>query len=115
MSQDTPIDPQKSLHAMAKDGPAYAQAKASHSYMVEYRKTIKARCMQAALTAGHTSAAAQEREAYASVEYVDHLAAIGAAEEAAEALRWRLVTAQAALDVWRSQEASNRRMDRGAQ
>jgi hypothetical protein len=114
MSQDQPIDPQKSLYAMAKDGPAFALAKATHSYMAEFRKTVKARCMQAALAAGHTSVAAQEREAYASGEYVDHLMAISAAEEAAEALRWRLVTAQVALDVWRSQEASNRRIDNGA-
>ena len=35
------------------------------------------------------------------------------AVEAEEAARWRMVTAQAAVEVWRSMEASNRGMDRG--
>ena len=33
--------------------------------------------------------------------------------DAEEAARWRMVTAQAAVEVWRSMEASNRGMDRG--
>ena len=45
--------------------------------------------------------------------YLTHLEALKAAVEQEEALRWRMVTAQAAVEIWRSQEASNRGMDRG--
>jgi hypothetical protein len=37
------------------------------------------------------------------------------AVEEAERLRWMLVAAQARIDVWRSQEASNRNIDRNTQ
>ena len=113
MMIDKPIDPQKALLSIVDMAPEYAQAKATCIYLDEYRKTVKAHCMQVAERAGHRSAAAQEREAYASSEYVTHLDAIRAAHEAAETLRWRLVAAQAAVEVWRSQEASGRAMDRG--
>ena len=35
-----------------------------------------------------------------------------AAVEREEGLRWALISAQARIDVWRSQEASNRTMDK---
>jgi hypothetical protein len=56
--------------------------------------------------------AAAEIEAYAAMEYIEHLKAIEEATEQAESLRWGLVAAQARVDVWRSLEASNRTMDR---
>jgi hypothetical protein len=110
---DKPIDPQKALLSILEMAPEYAQAKANCIYLDEYRKTVKAQCMQAAEREGHKSAAAQEREAYAAPEYVKHLEAIRAAHEVAEVLRWKLVATQAAVEVWRSQEASGRAMDRG--
>lgn len=113
MSDDAAINPQKALHAIATTAPKYAEAKANLVYLQEYLKTVKARCMQAAEIMGHRSAAAQEREAYASAEYTQHLEAIKQAHEVAEGLRWRMVAAQAAIEVWRSMEASGRAMDRG--
>jgi hypothetical protein len=110
---EKPIDPQKALLSIVEMAPQYAQAKANCVYLDEYRKTVKAQCMQAAESAGHRSSAAQEREAYAAPQYIAHLEAIRAAHEAAEALRWRLVAAQQAVEVWRSLEASGRAMDRG--
>lgn len=112
MSEDA-IDPQKALRSIAQMAPQYAQAKANCIYLDEFRKTVKARGMQAAERAGHKSAAAQERESYAAPEYIAHLEAIKEAHEVAEALRWRLIATQAAVEVWRSQEASGRAMDRG--
>jgi hypothetical protein len=50
----------------------------------------------------------QEREAYASSKYKEHLKALQGAVEAREELRWMLIAAQARIEVWRSQEASNR-------
>ena len=105
------IDPQKALERIAQMAPLFAQAKANRIYMDEYRKTIKARLMQ---ECGLDSIGAQEREAYAHPEYAQHLHALKEAVEEEEKLRWLLVAAEAAVEVWRSQESSARLMDRAA-
>ena len=93
-------------------GKKYAEAKAHLSYVEEFRKSKKAMLMKHAMTNGVKTVAAAEIEAYAAMEYIEHLKAIEQATEQAEALRWGLVAAQARVDVWRSLEASNRTMDR---
>ena len=94
-------------------GRKYAEAKAHRVYLEEYRKSLKAMCMKKALTDGKAkSAAAAEMEAYADESYIEFLKGLEAATEAEEALRWGLVSAQARIDVWRSNEASNRVMDK---
>lgn len=92
-------------------GPKLAAAKAERVYLEEYRKTLKALLMKAS---NQSSAALQEREAYADQQYQQHLSALRIAVEKEEALRWRMVVAQTAVEIWRSQEASNRSMDRAA-
>lgn len=111
MSDDRAIDPQLNLRRMHEYGPLFAQAKADRIYLEEYRKSVKSRLMKAS---GETTLAAQEREAYANTEYVAFLDGLKAAVEQEETLRWKLVQAQAAIDVWRSQNASNRNMDKSA-
>jgi hypothetical protein len=64
--------------------------------------------MQEAELAGQKSAASQERDAYASAEYVSHLEALRDAVEAEEVLRWRLIAAQAKIEAWRSISANQR-------
>jgi len=117
--EDTPqedrINPQKALRVIASTAPLYAEAKANRIYVEQYRKSLKAILMKKALQRGHEAAVAQEREAYAEEEYVNLLAAIRDAVQAEEALRWKMVAAEAAVEVWRSLEASNRLMDRGTQ
>lgn len=93
-------------------GQKYAEAKAHLSYVEEFRKSKKAMLMKHAMVNGVKTAAAAEMEAYASMEYIEHLKAIQEATQQAETLRWALVAAQARVDVWRSLEASNRTMDR---
>ena len=94
-------------------GHKYANAKGELTYLEEFRKSKKAMLMKTALSNGIAkSSAAAEMEAYADVAYVELLKGIAAATEAAEALRWGLVAAQAKIDVWRSLEASNRTSDR---
>lgn len=104
-----PIDPQKHLRRMWENAPKLAQAKANRVYMEEYRKTLKATLMK---ESGVESVGAQEREAYAHEAYRNHLEALKEAVQAEELLRWRMVTDQASVDVWRSTEASNRVMDK---
>ena len=108
---DKKRDPGQALQMLWDTGPLYAEAKGMRVYLEEYRKTLKATLMQAS---GATSAAVQERDAYAAPEYLAHIQGLQAAVEQEERLRWRLVTAQASIEVWRSQEASNRNMDKNA-
>ena len=107
-----PIDPQGAIETMWDLAPKYATAKAERVYMEEFRKSKKALLMRqyTDLPLG-----GQEREAYADPEYIGLLVALKVAVEAEETLRWRLVSTQAAVDVWRSQNASNRQIDRAAQ
>lgn len=111
MSKEDDINPQRNLRRMYEYGPLYAQAKAERIMLEEFRKTLKARLMKAA---GDIAIGAQEREAYAHPDYEVHLKGMQAAVEREEMLRWKLETARAAIEVWRSQEASNRNLDKAA-
>ncbi len=93
-------------------GLKFAEAKAHLTYMEEFRKSKKAMLMKTAMENGCKSVASAEMEAYADMEYIEHLKALRTAVENAEGLRWGLVAAQARIDVWRSLEASNRQTDR---
>ena len=106
------IDPNQAIdYIIAKSG-EYAQARAERIYMEELRKTITAELCKTALHHGFEAVNAQEREAYSDPNYKKHLMAIKQAVEAEEKIRWMLIAAQARIDVWRSQEASNRVQDR---
>jgi hypothetical protein len=107
-----PIDPQSAMEQIWKLAPAYAKAKADRIYVEEYRKTVKAQLMKGC---GLEAIGAQEREAYADERYTAHLDAIREAVQVEEELRWKLVAAQSAIEIWRSMEASNRMTDRAAQ
>jgi hypothetical protein len=111
MNEPSQINPQLNLRRMSELGPLYAQAKANRIYLEEFRKSLKARLMK---ESGESSIGAQEREAYACPEYGIFLDGLKVAIEQEDTLRFKLVTAQAAIEVWRSQEASNRTMDRSA-
>jgi hypothetical protein len=106
------IDPHKSIDFIFKHSKEYAQAKAEVTYLEEFRKSKKAILFSQAI--GNT-VADRENQAYAHPEYQDLLKGLQAAVERAEELRWKLIAAQARIDCWRSQEASNRVMDRVTQ
>ena len=94
-------------------GRKYAEAKAHRTYLEEYRKSCKAMLMKQALVEGRAkTSAGAEMEAYADPAYCELLKGLQGAVEQEEELRWGLVSAQARIDVWRSQEASNRVMDK---
>jgi hypothetical protein len=56
--------------------------------------------------------AEKEADAYAHPEYQAVLEGLREAVERAETLRWMLIAAQARIDVFRTQEASNRFLER---
>jgi len=107
------ISPFKALDYIRDNAHAYAQAKANVVYMMEYRKSLKAILMQEATDLKTESA--KETYAYANQSYIDHLKAIQQAVGIAEELRWKLVAAEAKIEVWRSLESSARAEGRATQ
>jgi len=94
-------------------GKKYAEAKSHRVYLEEFRKSQKAMLMKKAMTEGKAkTAVSAEIEAYADPSYIEVLKGLEAAVEREEEYRWGLISAQARIDVWRSNEASNRVMDR---
>jgi hypothetical protein len=93
-------------------GRKYAEAKAHRVYLEEFRKSQKAMLMKQAMTEGVKSVAAAEIEAYSNPSYLEVLSGLQTAVENEEKLRWGLVSAQAKIDVWRSQSANDRAMDK---
>lgn len=105
------IDPQAAIETMWKTAPLLAKAKAERVYLERYRDSLKAILMKACK---QQTSAGQEREAYADPEYIKHLESLRYAVEQEELLKWRMVASEAAIEVWRSTEASNRATDKAA-
>lgn len=105
-------DPQVAVDYLISHSKDYAIAESNKIYMEELRKTIKAECMKEAELIGHKTAAMQEREAYASPKYKKHLEALCEAVQKREETRWMMIAAQERINVWRSQNASNRGLDK---
>lgn len=104
---DSEINIFKALDYIRDAAPAYAKAKANRVYLEEFRKSLKALIMKE-VEPKFSSAASQEREAYADSRYQQLLEGLRAAVEDEEMLRWRIVAAQAKIEVWRSLESSRR-------
>ena len=100
--------PYKAIEYIIENAPKFAEAKAQRMYLEEFRKTKKALLMKEALELGFESAVAQEREAYASVDYQLLLKGLQVAIEKEETLKWMLSAAQMKADIWRSEQASER-------
>ena len=99
------IDIYKCLDYIRDNAKKYAQAKANRVYLEEYRKTLKARLMSQYIG---EPVNAQERNAYAHSEYAELLEGLKVAIEEEENLRWKLIAAQAKIEVWRSLSANQR-------
>lgn len=98
-------DPNEAVDYIFKNGKKFAKAKAERIYLEEYRKSLKAILMKRSV---ENAIGAQERDAYAHDEYLALLQGLKAAVEMEEELRWALIAAQARVEIWRSQEATNR-------
>lgn len=102
-------NPHAAVDYILSNAGKFAKAKAERVYLEEFRKSKKA-----ILMAQSTAEAANAREqyAYSHAEYLSLLDGLRAAVEIEEKLRWNLTAAQLRIDIWRSQEASNRNQDR---
>ena len=102
-------DPNRAVDYIIANASKFAQAKANRIFLEEFRKSKKALLMSQSTA---EAANAREQFAYAHPEYVELLQGLKEAVETEEKLKWELVAAQLRVDVWRSEEASNRNQDR---
>ena len=99
------IDIFHTLEYIKNTAQKYAKAKADRMYVEEYRKTLKAQIMAEDKS---QPVNAQERNAYAHPKYMAHIEAMPIAVQEEEEYRWKLIAAQAAVEVWRSLSANQR-------
>ena len=107
MIRDDEIE--KTLQWLIKNATPAAEARGTRHYLDEYRKSLKSMLMK---KSGEETAAAQEREALASPEYVKHLEALRFAVVEDERFRWLTTAAEAKIEVWRSEQANQRAQGR---
>lgn len=107
MIQEEEID--KVLEWLVKNATPAAKARADRIYLEEWKKSQKAILMK---KSGEETAAAQEREALANPEYLKTLEALRDAVVEDERFRWLITSAEAKIEVWRSQQANQRAQGR---
>lgn len=103
------IDPNDAVNYILKHAPTYAKARAERIYLEEFRKSKKAILFR---ESPDKTIAEREHWAYAHPDYQSLLKGIRDAVEIEEKLRWDMIAAQARIEIWRSQEATNRTVDK---
>jgi hypothetical protein len=116
MSVVTDEDVEKALDFLRANAFKAAKARAERIWLEEYRKSKKALLMKCALAEhngpGELSVSAQEREAYAHPEYLQLLEGLKVAVEEDEKARFGMLSAQAVIDAWRTEQANARAMEK---
>jgi hypothetical protein len=106
-------NPNKVVEFLLRNAGKYAKAKAQRIYLDEFRRSKRALLMQDAELHGYETSAAQERQAYSHPEYQQLLEGLKEAITVEETLRWQLIAAQIKVDIWRTEQANNRFIDKG--
>jgi hypothetical protein len=106
-------NPNKVVEFLLKNAGKYAKAKAERVYLDEFRRSKRALLMQEAELHGYETSAAQERQAYSHPEYQQLLQGLKEAITIEETLKWQLTAAQIKVDIWRTEQANNRFIDKG--
>jgi hypothetical protein len=106
-------NPNKVVEFLLKNAGKYAKAKAQRIYLDEFRRSKRALLMQDAELHGYETSASQERQAYSHPEYQQLLEGLKEAITVEETLRWQLIAAQIKVDIWRTEQANNRFIDKG--
>lgn len=105
------INIEKALDYMRDNARHLAKAKADRVFLEQFRKTQKAMLVNAAPD-DYKTIQARESYAYAHDNYIEVLEGLRVAVEAEETLKWHMQAAALKVEVWRSQEATNRGIDR---
>lgn len=86
----------------------YAPARAQRGYLEDYKKSCLAMLMKDAERAGHKTAAAQEREAYANATYSKLLDDLKTAVFEEEKVRYHLKAVELEIEIFRTRSANQR-------
>jgi LmbE family N-acetylglucosaminyl deacetylase len=103
------FDPHSAIDYIYKQAPEYGKAKGRVAELEAYKSSLKAILMK---QSNETAIGAQEREAYAHPDYQNLCKAIGEATEQAEIYKWRLESAKMRFEAWRTEQASNRQIEK---
>ena len=102
-------DPNDAIDFIFKTAPLYAKAKGNLSQFEAFKHSLKA--IEMSKSEANTIGG-KEMDAYKSQPYQELCEAIGLATEEAEALKWQLEAAKMRFELYRTQEASNRNIER---
>ena len=102
-------DIDKTLAFIRDHAPKLAKAKSERIYLENYKKSLIAILYA---ESNDKTIADRENYAYAHPDYIKHLQALSIAIEQEETIKWQMTSAELRVEVWRSQEATNRSMDR---
>lgn len=106
-------DLERRLQYWRRCSEAYAEAEGKRTKLDHYRRAHRAMLMKEYEQQGHSTSAAQEREAMADPRYLETLDALEAATEQAERLKHETMMAKMWAEAWRT-ERSDQRAERGA-
>ena len=112
MSDKQTHDANEAINFIYVNAPKYAKAKADRVRLEEFRKVKKALLMNESPAA---AISAREQFAYSHPDYGTVIEGIGVAVEAEETLKWQLTAAELRVDVYRTESANNRSIDRATQ
>jgi hypothetical protein len=102
-------DPNDAIDFIFKKAPAYAKAKGNLSQFEAFKHSLKAIEMSKSEA---TTIGGKEMDAYKSQAYQELCEAIGLATEEAELLKWQLTAAQMRVEIWRTESATNRNIEK---
>jgi hypothetical protein len=87
----------------------YAAADAKLSYIENYKSGLKALFMQ---NSSQPSIAGKEMDALASFEYKDYCNDLAKAKQEYISLKLKIETAKMKVEVWRTEQATNRQIEK---
>ena len=102
------INIEKALEYLRLNAEPAAEARATRLYLEQYRKSLKALLMNKVEGAEHI----RTSYAYSNTEYITLLESYKDAVKDDEYHRWMMTAAQTKVEVWRSQNANNRFIDK---
>ena len=99
----------KAVNFLIIESKNFAKAKADRVYIENFLRSKKSLLMQ---ESSSTVMAAQERDAYAHPEYIALLEGLRDATEIEESLKWKLIAAQARIEIWKANSYADNRQDK---
>ena len=103
------FNPTKAVEYIMKHSSKFAKAKAERIYIENFLRSKKSILMASAKS---TTISGAEAEAYAHPEYIGLLNGLKEAVETEENIKWMLTAAQLKVEIWRTQQANDRQIER---